>query len=115
MTDGTVDGDGDAAAGGAGASDGVAVGDHYRAGTGTDLAPGVYRVVGTREGEVTLLRVADADGRRVHSGTVSYVPVGVVASALDPADDPDAGFSPLDAVAGLLDGMVWELRSLLGR
>lgn len=92
----------------------VTTGDHYRAGPDADLQPGVYRVVGVGDGEVTLLRVTDADGRRAHTGEVASVPAGAVGDALRPADDPDAGFHPVRAVVGALEGMVWEVRALLG-
>lgn len=36
--------------------------------TDADYPDGVYRVVGTGDGPVTLLRVTDAAGRRAHTG-----------------------------------------------
>jgi hypothetical protein len=68
---------------------GPTVYDHYRPTNGT-TPPGVYRVVGTGE-EVTLLRVADENGRRVHSGVVESVRRERVESAFVPATNPDAG------------------------
>jgi hypothetical protein len=50
------------------------VGDHYHA-DGDRVEPGVYRVVGTGA-EVALLRVADADGRRAHTGEFVHVAPG---------------------------------------
>ncbi|QIB72785.1 hypothetical protein G3I44_01970 [Halogeometricum borinquense] len=44
-----------------------AVYDHYRADDAA-VSDGVYRVVGTDDETVTLLRVADADGRRSNVG-----------------------------------------------
>lgn len=65
----------------------------------TDYLNGIYRVVGTPNGTVTLLRVADADGRRVSSGEL----VTVTADELDgfaPAENPD-GNRPLETVIAL--------------
>lgn len=76
---------------------------------GTDLAPGGYRVVGVGEGAATLLRVTDADGRRVRSGRVERVDAAAVDS-LEPADDPDASPGPVRALASMVDGLVWTLR-----
>lgn len=81
---------------------------------GTDLAPGVYRVVGVGEREATLLRVTDADGRRVRSGHVEHVAAATVA-ALDPAEDPDAGAGPVRALASLAQGLFWSVRGTLRR
>jgi len=72
--------------------------------------PGVYRVVGTGESTVTLLRVGDADGYRVTTGQV----VTVERDALDgfeAADNPD-GNSPIGAMAvGALESLGWQLRT----
>lgn len=46
--------------------------DHYRV-RGADYTDGVYRVVGTDEDSVTLLRVGDPDGRRVNTGELLRV------------------------------------------
>jgi len=40
-----------------------------------EYEPGIYRVVGSDEGRVTLLQVGDSEGQRVSSGTVTQVPV----------------------------------------
>ncbi len=79
-------------------------GDHYRpTPTASDATAqrGVYRVVGTGD-PVTLLRVADKDGRRQHTGETVRVDRAVLAEQFEPADDPDAGFSPLRWLRGLL-------------
>ncbi|WP_121820484.1 hypothetical protein [Halostella salina] len=86
-------------------------GDHYRA-TGDDYPSGVYRVVGTLD-DVTLLRVADADGRREHTGEIRRVPPSVLAEAFEPAEDPDTGFSPVRAVRNALQGLYWQFRRFL--
>lgn len=41
--------------------------------TTADCADGIYRVVGTDESTVTLLRVGDAEGTRVHTGEIRRV------------------------------------------
>jgi hypothetical protein len=74
--------------------------DHYRADEDAPVAPGVYRVVGGDDDAVTLLRVGE-DGRRVHSGVVARVAREDL-SALDPADDPDAGLGRLRQAPGRL-------------
>jgi len=86
-------------------------GDHYRP-AGDDYPPGVYRVVGTPD-DVTLLRVADGDGRREHTGELRRVPPSVLAEAFDPAADPDAGISPVGAVRNALQGLYWQFRRFL--
>lgn len=89
----------------------TAVGDHYRP-TGDALDPGVYRVVGTAE-EVVLLRVGDADGRRVHTGEVSRVDPATLDAEFESAPDPDAGVGPVSAVKNALQGLYWSVRGLL--
>ncbi|SFR61043.1 hypothetical protein [Halogeometricum limi] len=88
--------------------------DHV-AGDGDALARGTFRVVGradesAADGEddtasVTLLRVADASGRRVHSGELVSVSAAAFAS-LEPAANPDeaSGFTTWGLV--LLGGLV---------
>ena len=44
-----------------------------RAASDAETAAGIYRVVGTPPGEVTLLRVGDADDLRVYTGEVTRV------------------------------------------
>ncbi|WP_255152496.1 hypothetical protein [Halorarius halobius] len=88
-----------------------AVSDHLEP-DGADYPDGVYRVVGTDEGGATLLRVADAAGRRVHTGDL----VTVDAADLDgfaPADDPD-GNRPVGAeLEGGLRNVYWSLRAFV--
>ncbi|MCU4801834.1 hypothetical protein OB920_15755 [Halobacteria archaeon HArc-gm2] len=90
--------------------DGVAVSDHVRpSGDGPvdadrSLPPGVYRVVGTPENAVTLLRVADADGRRVHTGEVHRVPRTDL-DEFEVAANPDENRSLASSVVGQLDGL----------
>jgi len=83
--------------------------DHYRP-VDADYPDGVYRVVGTggnQEGDVRLLEVGDADGRRVTTGRVLSVPREDMAG-FEPAENPDAGVRPMQVV----DGFVEELRML---
>lgn len=93
----------------------VAVSTHLRPvdreATGAGVPPGVYRVVGTVADHVTLLRVADADGRRAHTGEVHSVPRTALDS-FELADDPDEN-RPLSAVLlSQLDAVVWQFRTL---
>jgi hypothetical protein len=72
--------------------------DHFETNAGASVEQGVYRVVGTPDGKVTLLRVADPDGARVHTGAVEQVSVATLVADFDPADNPDAGFSLIGAI-----------------
>ncbi len=95
----------------------VEIGDHYRPTKSASEATaqrGVYRVVGTGD-PLTLLRVADKDGRRRHTGEALRIDRQVLAARFEPADDPDAGFSPLRWLRGLLQGLVWSVRWPLER
>lgn len=87
------------------------LGDHVRP-TGGTHDPGVYRVVGTT-GEVALLYVADASGRRVHTGEVCHVSPETLEAEFEAATDPDAGFTPVADVRNLLSGLYWEVRRFL--
>jgi hypothetical protein len=87
------------------------VGDHYRPTQG-DYSGGVYRVVGVTDA-VTLLRVTDADGRRVHPGTLRSVQAATLESDFEPAENPDAGLSPGGAVRNAVQGLYWSVRRFL--
>jgi hypothetical protein len=87
--------------------------DHVRATDDADVAPGVYRVVGTPDDALTLLRVGDADGQRQHTGDVVSVPRSQW-STLEPAENPDGNRSVSAAVRSQLQGLFWTVR-LLGR
>jgi hypothetical protein len=93
-------------------ADDLGVYDHVRT-TGDTPDPGVYRVVGTAEDSVTLLRVTDADGTRRHTGTVVTVARANL-SALEPAENPDGNRSVGTMIAGRLDGVYWSFRVLAG-
>lgn len=89
----------------------TAVGDHYRP-TAADRTADVHRVVGAAD-EVTLLRVTDDDGRRVHTGELRRVTREALDAEFEPADDPDAGFSPISAVRNAFQGLYWQVRKFL--
>lgn len=89
----------------------MAVGDHYRPVDG-DHDAGVYRVVGTTGG-VTLLRVADGDGRRVHAGEIYRVDRTTIDTEFEPAADPDSGSSPVAIVRNAAQGLYWSVRRFL--
>lgn len=87
--------------------------DHVRP-SGTDHPNGIYRVVGTSDGTVTLLRVSDADGRRRHTGELVTVSRDAFA-AFEPAENPD-GNRPLGvAVGSQLRMSYWIVRAFVGQ
>lgn len=86
--------------------------DHLRS-VDADAAPGVYRVVGTPGDAVTLLRVADADGRRAHTGEVLSIDHSEL-DGFEPAENPDRNRPLTAAVASRIESFYWELR-VLGR
>jgi hypothetical protein len=83
------------------------IGEHYRPTTETHQA-GVYRVVGAGE-RVALLRVGDADGRRVHPGDVIHVDESSLTAEFEAASDPDAGFAPATGLRNALSGLYWSV------
>jgi len=85
--------------------------DHYRPPDASEIPDGVYRVVGRPDDAVTLLAVADADGRRVHAGRLVRVPAVRVAADFAPAPTPDAGLD----VGGIVDWLRWFPRALRDR
>lgn len=86
----------------------VEMGDHYRP-TTEDHRAGTYRVVGAPD-DVTLLGVADEDGRRCYTGTLLHVPEATLETAFEPASDPDAGIRPVATVRNGLQGLYWSVR-----
>lgn len=77
--------------------------------TDIDYPDGTYRVVGTSEEAVTLLRVADADGRRVNTGEIVTVDSDEL-DGFEPAENPD-GNRPLGAVVtSKLEMTYWSVR-----
>jgi len=88
-----------------------AVYDHFRL-TDLDHPDGVYRVVGADDETVTLLRVADADGRRVNSGEIVTIRTSELAECPN-AENPD-GNRPLgETIASNLKMTVWSLRAFV--
>jgi hypothetical protein len=86
-----------------------AVGDHLTPTTDTHSA-GVYRVVGHGDGTVTLLRVGDADGHRVHTGEIVSVPA--TTDGFEQTAAPRR--PPLTAVlTGPFRDAAWSLRAFL--
>ena len=88
--------------------DSLSVYDHLSP-TNIDYPDGIYRVVGISGEGITLLRVADADGRRVNTGeiiTVSYDDL----DGFDPTENPD-GNRPLgSALTSGVEMVYWSLR-----
>lgn len=86
----------------------VSVSDHVRS-IGTDHPDGVYRVVGRREGGLTLLRVTDADGARRHTGELVTVSRhdfdGSVA-----VDAPRRERTPRSTLTSVLGLLYWSVR-----
>jgi hypothetical protein len=82
--------------------------DHYSP-TETDYPAGTYRVVGTGDEAVTLLKVGDSDGQRVTTGkivTVSRDDFG----RFEPAENPDGTRSPGDSVRSSMEMIYWSFR-----
>ena len=77
-----------------------AVSEQYRPTNGV-AEDGVYRVVGTDSDAVTLLRVGDESGRRVHTGDVITVPQATFTEGFTPAADPDSVSRLSRALAGV--------------
>jgi hypothetical protein len=86
----------------------VDIREHYRP-TTDDYPQGVYRVVGTGN-PVALLRVADADGRRSHTGHLERVPAEILEEHFEQASDPDAGIDPIAGLTNALQGLYWQIR-----
>lgn len=80
--------------------------DHLRP-VDADYPDGVYRVVGTDP--VVLLRVGDANGRRVTTGDVVTVDDGELAG-FEPAANPDANRSLAARVASVPRTLYWSVR-----
>lgn len=83
--------------------------DHVRP-ADSDYPDGTYRVVGSDGEAVTLLRVADADGRRVHTGDVVTVGVDEF-DGFVPAANPDGNRSLRGRTGAKLETVYWSLRA----
>lgn len=90
--------------------DDVSVHDHVRP-TAAALPAGVWRVVGTDESAVTLLRVTDAEGRRRSTGDVERVDRDTLATGFEPAGNPDGDGSLRRGLANAGSGLYWNVRS----
>ncbi|OLZ41641.1 hypothetical protein A6E15_11895 [Natrinema saccharevitans] len=89
--------------------DSLSMRDHVRP-TDGDYPGGIYRVVGTGDDTVTLLRVGDADGRRVNTGEVVTVDEDDLAT-FEPADNPDENRPLGPTVASGLEMIYWRFRA----
>jgi hypothetical protein len=85
--------------------------DHFFA-SDTDYRDGIYRVVGTGEERVILLRVGDADGQRVNTGKIITVSYGDL-SNFESAENPDGNRSVGAAVRSQLEMIYWSLRAFV--
>ncbi|WP_254523410.1 hypothetical protein [Natrinema caseinilyticum] len=74
----------------------LSIRDHVRP-IEADRPDGIYRVVGTSREAVTLLRVGDADGRRVSTGEIVTVSADDL-EGFDRAENPD-GNRPLTSTS----------------
>ena len=84
--------------------------DHVRP-TSADTPDGVYRVVGVSE-TVTLLRVGDADGRRVTTGEIHRIDRDAL-DGFETAENPDDGWAITATLAGLPNSIYWQLRTFV--
>jgi len=85
-----------------------AVYEHFRL-TDLDHPDGVYRVVGTEDETVTLLRVADTSGRRANSGEIVRVRADELAECPS-ARNPDGNRPVGETIASNLKMTFWSLR-----
>lgn len=81
--------------------------EHYRP-SASDCPDGVYRVVGNGDETVTLLRVANADGRRVNTGDVIAVNDAAF-EAFVRADNPDGNRPHGEVLVSKLRMGYWSL------
>jgi hypothetical protein len=85
--------------------------EHYRPPAG-GYPDGIYRVVGTPDGQVTLLRVGDSDGRRVNTGEVITVNADEFEGFIE-ASNPDGNRSATDVLISTLESSYWSVRAFL--
>ncbi|KTG11573.1 hypothetical protein AUR64_03490 [Haloprofundus marisrubri] len=81
---------------------------HYQS-TAGNRSDGTYRVVGISDESVTLLRITDADGKRVHTGQT----VTVARDSLgdyEVVDNPDETFSFEGTVSSAVEALYWTSR-----
>ncbi|WP_246986311.1 hypothetical protein [Halorientalis marina] len=91
----------------------VSVSDHLRP-TDGDVPAGIYRVVGVGAESVTLLRVGDADGTRVHTGEVVTVTREDL-DAFETAANPDGSRSVAAALVRGPEHLYWSVRAFAGQ
>lgn len=78
----------------------------------SDVPDGIYRVVGRDDRTVTLLRVADADERRAHTGETVTVTLEEF-DGFGPAENPD-GDRPYEGVlVSNLEMRYWSARAFV--
>lgn len=82
--------------------------DHVRPGD-TPYEDGIYRVVGTADGSVTLLRVGDADGRRLNTGTIVTVEAAEL-ERFEPAENPDGNRGLGESLSAVPATLYWSVR-----
>jgi hypothetical protein len=87
--------------------------DHVSPGE-ADHPDGIYRVVGTDGDGVTLLRVADAEGRRCNTGVLLTVDDDEFERFV-PAENPDGNRPVGGAVASAATATYWSGRAFVGR
>lgn len=85
--------------------------DHLRP-VDADCPDGTYRVVGTGDESVTLLLVADAEGRRRHTGELITVDADAMGT-FEAAENPDGNRSAASAATDRLPTVYWEVRAFL--
>jgi hypothetical protein len=78
----------------------------------SEYPDGIYRVVGTPDGRVSLLRVGDSEGRRVNTGEIITVTDDEFEGFVE-ANNPD-GNRPTDQVlASTVESSYWSVRAFL--
>jgi hypothetical protein len=86
--------------------------DHYRT-TDGDYEDGIYRVVGTGNEKITLLRVGDADGRRVNTGELIAVSRNEL-DGFEKAENPDGNRSLSEKFLSVPETAYWSIRVFAG-
>jgi len=93
--------------------DNPSVYDHCRP-TTASYPEGIYRVVGAADREVTLVRVGDADGQRVHTGETLRVSADEL-DGFEAARNPE-GNRPLGAkIRGGVEMTYWSIRAFFAQ
>jgi hypothetical protein len=82
--------------------------DHYRT-TDEGYEDGIYRVVGTDDETVTLLRVGDGNGRRVSTGELITVSQDEL-DGFEKAENPDGNRSFGEVITSIPETAYWSVR-----